>query len=173
MTAVRHRLTVLVLVGLVAAACTSDSVNPKQEAIGLIEGELADQAALGPLAAACPDAEDVEAGGSFECTGTTGDGQVVRFTAEVTDDGAGEIVSTNLLTPEDIPTLADDAATVLAEQNDLEPAPMTCDDSSGFVIEQGAVLDCELTDPATGDMLGATITITDPVNVGYTVELKP
>ena len=169
----RPRLAVLFATGLLAVACTTESVNPEEEAVDLIEGELADQAALGPLTADCPPAGDVEAGDSFDCTGTTEDGQVVEFTAEVTDEGAGEIVSTNLLTPEDIPTLADSAATVLAEQNGAEPAPLACDDSSGFVLAPGATLDCELTDPATDDTLGATITITDPENVGYTVELTP
>lgn len=161
-------------VGLAVAACSGEvsvnmgsSVDPGDEAEQLIEGELADEAGLGPLTADCSDA--VEPGGSFECTGTTGDGQVVAFTA----DGAGAVDSTNLATPAGISLLAEEAGRVLAEQNapGSPPPPIVCDDSRGLVLEVGAALDCEVTDPESGDVLAAVITITDPESLGFRIDV--
>lgn len=169
----RTALVALVALAGLGAACGSATADPAEQAEALIETELADQAGLGPLVAACADAEGVGAGDTFTCTGTTEDGRVVEFTAEVEEGGAGEVTSTNLATPDDIPRLTAEAARVLGEENgvQLPPEAMTCDDSRGLIIEAGATLDCTVVDPRSGDELDAVITITDPENLGFEVEL--
>jgi len=177
-------IRMFVLAGMAALALTacsaevsvgSGSGDPGAEAELLIEGELADEAGLGPLTAECSGAEDVEEGGSFGCTGTTEDGQVIEFTAEVTDDGTGEVNSTNLATPASISLLAANAARVLSEQNDVDlpPDAVACDDSKGLVLAVGATLDCEVTDPQSGQPVDAVLTISDPdpENVGFEIEI--
>ena len=173
--------TLLLVCGsaLAVSACSGEvsisagSAEPGEEAVQLIEGRLADEAALGPLTADCSDAADIEAGGSFDCTGTTDDGQVIEFTADVTEDGTGEVNSTNLATPQGISLLAEEAAQVLSEQNGVElPADsVTCDDSQGLIIATGATLDCEVDDPQSGENIGALLTITDPENLGFRIEI--
>jgi hypothetical protein len=176
----RRSTTFLACFGALAlGACSaevsigSSSSDPEDEAIELIEGRLADEAMLGPLTAECFDAEGVGEGGSFECTGTTEDGQVIEFTAEVDGEGAGEVNSTNLATPDGIALLSDEAARVLSEQNafELPPGSVVCDDSQGFIFVVDATLDCEVTDPQSGEMVPAVLTITDPENIGFTIEI--
>ena len=162
---------------LALSACSAEvsvgGSSADTEAEELIEGELAEESGLGPLTAACEDATDVEAGDSFECTGTTEDGRVVEFTADVTEDGAGEVNSTNLIVPTAIAGVAEEAARVLAQQNDIELAPdaVTCDDSEGVIVERGATLDCEVADPQTGEPVDAMITFTDPETGAFEVDV--
>lgn len=179
MPRVPGRLVLIAAAALVVGACSAEvnigtrSTEASEEAVRLIEGRLADQAGLGPLTADCPDVDDLEAGSSFDCTGTTEDGEVVEFTATVTDDGAGEVNSTNLITPDGIPRLAAEGARVLAEQNtfDLPADAVVCDDDRGLVLTAGATLDCAVTNPQTGELVPAVITITDPSTGGFEIVL--
>lgn len=175
---VRRALSAAALVALIATACSGEvsvggsAAAPSEEAVDLIEGSLAEEAGLGPLTAECEDTSDIEPGEVFTCTGTTEDGDVVEFVGEVSEDGGGSVNSTNLATPGDIPDLADEAARILQEQNDLEVLPaMTCDDSRGLILESGSSLDCDVTNPVSGEQVSAVVTIIDGENLTISVEV--
>lgn len=166
---------------LLLAACSGSvsfgGPDAQETAVALIEGRLTDQAGLGPLEGECDEIDEPEVGDTFACTGTTGDGQVIQFTAEVTsEDGTDadgvDVNSVNLLAPSAVPGLVDQAAEVLGREVGVA---LTGDDlacpADAVVVEVDTTIVCELTDPTNGDVFEATITITDPETAGFVIDV--
>lgn len=153
-----------VSLSLVAVATVSASLlagcggSASQSGETLIEEELADQIALGDLDATCDEPENLKEGETFTCTATTEDGAEVEFLGTMTSDDKFEIVTTNLLTAEDVTAIREEGARVLSEQvgSEIVADDITCptevvvlDDTGDFV--------CEITDTTTGDVYDLTI----------------
>jgi hypothetical protein len=171
-------LVVLLVVSVAACSGASgpdpDQADPVADAEDLIEGSLADQIALGPLTADCT-SEETQGQPVIVCTGTTEDGRVVGFESEITDEGAGPIASTNAVTPGQIGELEASAVLELNEQNgtELPMDAMQCEDDRALILEPGAVLECEVADPQSGETVAAVLTITNPEGPVFDVELAP
>jgi hypothetical protein len=162
---------------LLASACSSTggpgATATADAATSDIEGVLAAEIGLGPLVAFCerppPDDQRVP----FECTAETEDGQVIRFTGQLSDDGEVTVESINLLSNAGRERLAEEAAQALADQTgtELTAGSLTCPDGPAQVIEAGLTVECELTNPRTGAVDLAVITLTDPTTMAFDVEL--
>ena len=78
----------------------------------------------------CDDVDDPEVGVSFDCTGTTDDGDVVEFVTLIDDDDHISVDSVNLVTAEGVPQYEAAAAEALTEQAGvtLDPADVDCGD---------------------------------------------
>ncbi|MEM9650481.1 MAG: hypothetical protein AAGA65_00205 [Actinomycetota bacterium] len=128
----------------------------------LIEGDLADQIGLGPLTANCV-GTDLEAGDTFDCTGTAGGLQPIRFVGTVDADEDGvNLSSTNLLLAEQVEQVEAFSASLIAEQTSVAilPEHFECADGS-VIIENGGILECLLTDPTDGTVYAAPVTVED------------
>lgn len=172
----RSPLVALLVTGLIAASCSGSvsfsigGKSPEDATVELIEGELSDQIDV-PLAAECPDLDDPEAGDTFECTGTTPDGQVIRFTVEIGED---EVFanSVNALTPEDVPGFEEAVVTALNDANDLDIPLDALDCGAGpLIVPPDRQFVCRLSDDATGEVYDTTITITDQADWTFSVDV--
>jgi hypothetical protein len=150
------RLVVPLAVALAALAGCSDSAALSGQA--LIEGELADTIGLGELDATCNEPDGLQEGETFTCTATTTDGTSIEFLGTMTSDDEFEVVTTNLLTAEDVTALREEGARVLSEEvgativaDDIE-----CADGAVVLDETGVVM-CTITDTSTGDVYDLTV----------------
>jgi hypothetical protein len=153
---------------LVVGACSASSADFKSAAEDVIEGEIAEQSALGDLSATCEEPDDPEPGDVFACTATTEDGRTVEFTATVEEDDKVNVESTNLITVEGLGTIEEVAVAALeaeigqplgVENFDCGSEPMIIDVTEEFLI-------CALTDPATGEVYDAQVDIPSLDDVG-------
>lgn len=153
--------------GLGAAAlvgCSPSGSDYKGAAEDLIEEEISEQAGVGELTASCDDPpEDPAVGDTFACTGTTADGAEIEFVATVAEDDKVEVVSTNLLTAENLATIEEIAVAALEQevQVTLGVENFDCGDEPVVLEPAAGSLVCALTDPSSGDVYDATVDIPD------------
>ncbi|MGZ8754741.1 MAG: DUF4333 domain-containing protein [Acidimicrobiia bacterium] len=168
----RHRILGACL--LLAAGCSVDvsvsfgGADAAAAAKDLIEDDIADQAGLGPLEATCEEIDDPQPGDTFTCTATTEDGETIRFDAVMEEDDMVDVESVNLVTADGLDLIEGLAAQALEESvgATLGTENFDCGDR-GLVVEPGGTIGCVLTDPATGTLYDATVTVKvlDPIEI--------
>lgn len=149
------------LVGACSAEFSIGGQSPEDAAVDLIEGELSDELGVA-MTGECDDVDDPEVGVSFDCTGTTDDGDVVEFVTLIDDDDHISVDSVNLVTAEGVPQYEAAAAEALTEQAGvtLDPADVDCGDDP-VIFDSSMTMPCTVTDPSNGDVYDATLTVTD------------
>lgn len=152
----RSLLVALLVSGVVAVAACGGSAS--ESGVEVIEGELGDEIGLGELDATCGDPDALSEGETFTCTATTGDDQTIEFLGTMTSDDEFEIVTTNLLTAEDVEVVREEAARVLSAEVGAEilPADIECAEGSVVLDAEGDFM-CTITDTATGDVYDLTV----------------
>ena len=136
----------------------------------LIEGELAERIALGPLAATC-DGRDLGPGDTFRCAAKADGRDPIEFIATI--DGTGQeidIATTNLLLADQVEQVETFAASLIEQSTGqpFGPENFECADSS-LVVRVGDVIDCLATDPDEGTVFHAPVMIDDLENLSVTV----
>lgn len=169
-----RRLAMFAICLIVMASCSVDvsvsfgGADAAAAAVDLIEGELADQAGIGPLEAQCEEIDDPEPGDSFTCTATTESGETIRFDAIMEEDDIVDVESVNLVTIDGLDTIEALAVQVLEENvgATLGRENFDCGDR-GLVVEPGGTIMCLLTDPVSGNLYDATVTVEvlDPIEI--------
>lgn len=169
-----RRLAMVAVCVILSAGCSVDvsvsfgGADAAAAAIDLIEGELADQAGIGPLEARCEEIDDPQPADSFTCTATTESGETIRFDAIMEEDDIVDVESVNLVTVDGLDTIESLAVQVLEENvgATLGRGNFDCGDT-GLVVEPGGTIMCVLTDPASGTLYDATVTVEvlDPIEI--------
>lgn len=157
-----NHLLALGLAGVAAlSACSGD---PAGAGVEVIEGELADQIGLGELEAECDEPDDRDVGTEFTCTATTEDDEVVELNAVFDAEDEVFVYPTNILLDSEMSTVEAEAAQVLGAEIGVEvdPADIECPVET-MVLGADGILDCTITDPATGDRFALTATFGDHV----------
>jgi len=151
----RRGLVVSAALAVVLVGCSGSAALSGES---VIEGELADSAGLGELDAECNEPDGLEAGETFTCTATTEDGRTVEFLGTMTDSDSFDIVSTNLLTAEDVVAIRQEGARLLSEEVGVEILvdDIACPDEIVLLDATGDFV-CEITDTSTGDVYELTI----------------
>lgn len=168
----RHRILGVCL--LLAAGCSVDvsvsfgGADAAAAAEDLIEEDIADQAGIGPLEATCEEIDAPQPGDTFTCTATTEDGETIRFDAVMEEDDMVDVESVNLVTADGLDLIEGLAVQALEESvgATLGAENFDCGDK-GLVVEPGGTIGCVLTDPATGTLYDATVTVKvlDPIEI--------
>jgi hypothetical protein len=155
------------------AACTADAQDFKREAEGLITGTLAKDIGLGDLKAACdkPEKKTPIVGDTFKCTATTKDGEVIELLAEVDKPKHFNVNTTNLVAADAVPKYGEAAAGWLANELGIDLASENMDCGAKSLVLQDNKMQCAVTDPSTGDVYDATVTIADDFNSIENVEV--
>ena len=145
-----------VVATLVLAACGESSVAKGAEKT--IEGDLEKQIALGELTATCEEPAENAEGETFDCTATTTDGTIITFLGTLTKKDHFEVVTSNLLTVDDMQKLLPAVASSISEQVGATVAVGDLDCPEGnVVLDADGNFPCVLTDTATGDKYPLTI----------------
>ncbi len=165
---------VLGLCMLLTAGCSVDvslsfgGADAAQAAVNLIEGDIAAQAGIGPLNATCQEIENPEPGDTFTCTAATDEGETIRFDAVMEEDDMVDVESVNLVTAEGLTVIEDLAVQALEESvgETLGTENFDCG-ARGMVVEPGGTISCVLTDPVSGTMYDAKVTVEvlDPIEI--------
>jgi hypothetical protein len=165
---------ILGLCFLLTVGCSVDvsvsfgGADAAQAAVNLIEGDIADQAGIGPLNAACHEIENPESGDTFTCTASTENGETIRFDAIMEEDDMVDVQSVNLVTAEGLTVIEELAVQALEESvgETLGTENFDCGDR-GVVVEPGGTISCILTDPVSGTIYDATVTVEvlDPIEI--------
>lgn len=147
-TAMRRTLFAVIAVGVGVAGC---SKNAGISAENVIVEELQDKIGLGPLDPECGQPAKYEAGETFTCTATTEDGRVLTFHGEMTDPDTFDVVTSNLLTAEDVVGIRRSVAEAMGPEVDatVDPDDIVCPDDI-VVLDDTGDFTCEITDTATG-----------------------
>ena len=132
-------------------------------AVELIEGELARQIALGPLAASCSQGGSLAAGDAFDCTATDDDERELRFAASVDPDGQGvRVRSINLILAGQLDAIEQAASQRITANTGIAVGAGDLDCGGVTVIAtDGDVLDCTVRDPADGVRYQASVHLHD------------
>lgn len=159
---------------LLATSCSVDvsvslgGADAATAAVQLIEEDIADQAGIGPLDAICQEIESPEPGDTFTCTATTEDGETIRFVAIMEEGDVVDVESVNLVTADGLDLIESLAVEVLEENvgQTLGIENFECGDK-GLVIEPGSTIACLLTDPISGTLYDADVTVEvlDPIEI--------
>ena len=167
---------------LVAAGCSVDvsvsfgGADAAQAAVSLIEDDIAPQAGMGSLEAECEEIDDPQPGDSFSCTATTKGGETIRFDAVMEEDDIVDVQSINLVTADGLDLIEALAVQVLEENvgQTLGVENFDCGDE-GLVVEPGGTIACLLTDPISGTLYDATVTVEvlDPLEIFVEVGDSP
>lgn len=138
------------------AACGSSSVAKGAEKT--IEGELEEMIGLGELTAECDEPAENEAGQTFDCTATTRDGTTITFIGTMSETDKFEVVTSNLLTTDDMDTLLPLLASSIAEVvgADVAVDDITCPEGN-VVLDSDGNFPCEIVDRASGDRFPLTV----------------
>lgn len=158
----------LVLVGLFAAACSSDpdpleaAADSKSLAEGMIEGDLSTTIGLGPLVGSCNEPGPLAVGITFDCTATTEPGQVIQVLGVINPDGHLGLTTQNLISAGALPSFEREAASSLNTTvgSNFTAESVDCGNSA-VVLPAGSELGCALVIPASGEVFDLTLTITD------------
>lgn len=154
---------------LMLAACSASSSDFKSTAEDLIEGDIAEQSALGDLSATCekPDG-DPKPGDVFACTATTADGRTIEFTSTVEEDDKVNVESTNLITVDGLASIEQVAVAALEQEigQTLGQENFDCGSEPVIVDASPASLTCALTDPGTGDVYDAQVDLPSLDDIG-------
>lgn len=153
---IRRALAITVAAGVVVAGCGAKNAGNSAEK--LIVDDLQDDIGLGALDPTCGQPEDYSAGETFTCTATTGDGRVVEFFGEMTDDDTFNLVTSNLLTAEDVVAIRAGAAESLGPEvgATIDPDDIVCPDEIVLLDDSGDFT-CEITDTSTGDVYALVV----------------
>lgn len=153
---VRRLGTALVVIAIGIAGCSSKNAGISAETV--IVDELQDEIALGPLEPECGQPERYEAGQTFTCTAATEDGRVIEFHGEMTDEDTFNIVTSNLLTADDVVAIRASAAESLGPEvgATIDPDDISCPDEVVLLDDTGDFL-CEITDESTGEVYALQI----------------
>lgn len=127
-------------------------------AAALIEGELSDELGVA-LDADCPEVDDPGIGATFECTGTTPDGEVVIFDGVVDREDHIDVSSRNLVLGEQMVGWEDSAAESATETVG-GPVTVDCGDDDVIFAAEPYELSCVAEDQF-GETATMIITITD------------
>ncbi|MEM7337746.1 MAG: hypothetical protein AAF467_03800 [Actinomycetota bacterium] len=146
--------------------------TPAELAAALIEGDLAVQAGLTGVEAACDVAQTFDVGQQFECVSTTDIG-LVQWIVDITGPTSVNVNSTNLVTADNVTAIEVEALSII-ETNTGQTFGIEnydCGDSP-VVIDIDPILDCTLTDPANGDVYDSEVEITDPDTGSFVVSVS-
>ncbi|MCA9830290.1 MAG: hypothetical protein R3B97_11635 [Dehalococcoidia bacterium] len=149
-------IATVAVVTLAFAACGENSIAKGAEKT--IEGDLEKQIALGKLTATCHEPPENAEGETFDCTATTTDGMTITFVGTLTKKDHFEVVTSNLLTVDDMQKLLPVVASSISEQVGAAVAveDLDCPDGN-VVLDADGNFPCEVTDSATGDKYPLTI----------------
>ena len=167
----------LVLLAVTATAC-SGSVDfsfggqtPAEAAAELIEGEaMAQRLGVGQITnAVCDEPPTQDVGTVFACTSQS-DGQSIDFEVILEDDDRIFAGPTNVVDPAGLSRLEVVAVQELNRQNDfsLPEDAMECGDGGG-ILDENMQMTCELTDPDTGLVFEALVTVADTESGEFSV----
>ena len=166
----------ILVLALVASACSASfsigGQSVEEAATELIEGELAEQIALGPLNANCPEVEDPDIGTEFACSATTADGETIDFAGIVDREDHIDVTSVNLIAARAIPAYESAGIDLVNQQSGstLDVTAMDCPEVS-YVFNEGRTMECTLTD-VDGSVFNATYTFTDAEG-GFDLNVQP
>ncbi|NND74798.1 MAG: hypothetical protein HKN44_07285 [Ilumatobacter sp.] len=143
------------VVGVVLAGC---SKNAGISAEKVIVEELQENIGLGTLDPECGQPEAYVAGETFTCTAATEDGRVIEFFGEMSDADTFNIVTSNLLTAEDVDAVRAAAAEALGPEvgATIDPAAIVCPYEIILLDETGDFT-CEITDASSGDVYALVV----------------
>ncbi len=167
----RHLVWLVVLAGAILAGCSgSVSVgdSPQKAATRLIETDIQTQLGLGTLTVSCPEG-DYKVGDEFDCSATPSSGKAVNVHVVVDEKDGGKhvtLATTNAITAENAKEIAKQAAAVLSTNvgKTLPPENLDCGTTTVVVDEKAPSIVCALTDPDTGDVYDATVTLDSVAN---------
>lgn len=146
--------------------------TPTELAEALIEGDLAVQAGLTGVEATCDVAQTFDVGQQFECISNTDIG-LVQWVVDITGPTSVNVNSTNLVTADNLGAIEVEALNII-ETNTGQTFGIEnydCGDAA-VVIDIDPVLECALTDPATGDVYDSEVEITDPETGSFVVSVS-
>lgn len=170
--------SLLAAMALFAVACGGEGTGAlhSERGVQAIEQVVAPQIGLGSLTATCEAEDGLVFGDQFTCEATTGSGDAISFVATVTDGGAVEVVSLNVLTDDVISAIEMAAIEIARVTQGLEIAPNGIQCGEGPVIlPAGEILSlsCGVLHPETGLVHTAVIRLTDVSDLRMTVEISP
>ncbi len=156
MRSLRVRTGLVVAAGAIVLAACSSSAADSGEVV--IEEKLADEIGLGDLDATCNEPEGLKEGETFTCTATTPEGTTIELLGTMTTDDEFEVVTTNLLTADDVVAIREEGARVLSEEvgATILPEDIECAEGS-VVIDDVGDFHCTITDTGTGDVYDLTV----------------
>ena len=138
-------------------------LTPSQAAEQLIAGPLAEQVALGPLTANCPDMNAAKGGDVFPCTAATDTDRLVNVDATILPSGQVELATRNVILGSALPSFeqsAVDAINKVRPDANLATDAVECGDAS-VVLPDDRMMICELTDPRTAQVFEVSLTVDD------------
>lgn len=159
----------VLLLAMVMSAC-SGSVDfsfggqtPAEAAVDLIEGEaMAQRLGVSTITdAVCQDPPNRDVGTVFTCTSQS-DGQAIEFDVVLEDEDRIFAGPTNVVDPAGLSRLEVVAVQELNRQNDfgLPEDALQCGDG-GAILDADMQMTCELTEPETGQVFDAVVTVAD------------
>lgn len=168
----------LLAVVVFAAACGGEGTGGlhSERGVQAIEQVVAPQIGLGSLTATCEAGDGLVFGDQFPCEATTDSGDTILFVASITDGGAVDVVSLNVLTDDVIAAIEVAAIDVVRVTQGLEISPNGIRCAEGPVIlPAGEILSltCGVLHPATERVHTAVIRLTDLLDLRMTVEISP
>lgn len=146
-------ISVVASLAMVLVGCSSSAEVGEK----LIEGEIADQIDLGELDASCEEPDKLETGDTFTCTAITEDERTIEFLGTMAEDDIN-VVTTNLLTVDDITKIRAIGAEVLSKEvgEKIVADDIDCGDES-VILDADGDFECEITDPVRGAVYGLII----------------
>lgn len=169
----------VVAVVLASAACSgsvSFSVggeSPAEAAVDLIEGDaMAQRLGLDDISdAVCDDPVEEEVGAIFECTATSG-GNTIEFDVEIESEDRIFAGPTNVVDGTLLPDYEVSAVQSLNAANGftLPDDAMNCGERT-VVLDADRSMICTITEPETGVVYDAALTISDTQTGDFAVEI--
>lgn len=142
-------------------ACSASTTNYRSAAQEVIEGEIADQAALGELKASCDEPAGTEVGTTFPCTAQTPDGETIEVSAVIAEDDKVQVETTNLILATGLRQIEKISVAALEREvgGTLGVENFTCGDTALVIDVTSEVMTCILTDPDSGEEYDAAVDI--------------
>lgn len=140
----------LALTALVLAGCSKNAGISAERAI---IDQLQEDIGLGELEPECGQPAALEEGETFTCTAATEDGQVIEFLGEMTGSDTFDVVTTNLLSAEDVVLLRQAGAEWLSQEvgDSVDPDAIVCP-FDVIVLDDTGTFSCEVTDVSTNEV---------------------
>lgn len=167
--------SLLLVLAVVATACSIDLAiggeDPAEAAEAIIENELAEQIGLGPIAAVCESPESVEVGTTYSCDGVADSGEI-DFLVEIDREDHINVQTENVILADQVAAVAEAATSTIEESAGVELAAgaVDCGDQS-IIMPPSAELACTV--DTGSEVVPTTITITDPTDSSFEVDLEP
>lgn len=153
-------LGVVGALAVVVSGCSfSSGSSPAEAGEELIEGELSEVVGFEMTDAECEEPAAKEEGEEFTCTATSSDGSTVTFQGVLESDDEIFVAASNVLVADEMPLVEEEAAVVLGPEIgvEIDPADVECPTES--TVLDGDRLQCEITDPDTGDRYELIVTL--------------